>query len=229
MADGHNPAVSGTVAFAVAAKPPVLGSTLRAVVTKPEVLVKRAVTVGCRFSSISLRGCTASIFRGRTRIGRATRTLAKTGATTTNVSVALPLATRRLIARSIGGVAIDVRLSALKFGASAASTATAKTSVVPQRIVSRATFSAFSRGAAAPNRRARTFLSSLAKRVKRAKRIVCTGHPDSGLSRTRARSLARRRAAAACTALRRAGLRATFVSSAGLRPRSRRFEITISR
>lgn len=203
--DGHNTAVTGTIAFTVTQPT----KQLSAVVDKPERLVKRAITVGCLLNRAALKSCRADVLVGATRVGRATKTLPATGKALTNVRVVLGSSTRRQVARSVGGVLVNVKLLAAAFDAPGVPlTASAKTRVVAPRVVTTLRSGGFSTGSAKPSRSGRAYLKKIAKQVGRAKQIVCVA-PSSSLS------LSKRRAKAACSALKSAGLKAPKFKTAG--------------
>jgi hypothetical protein len=202
---------------------------LTALVQRPERLVSRSITVGCRLRAAVLRTCRATVLRGGKRIGRATKTLNLTGKRTANVRVPLNRASRRLIGKSIAGVAVQVRLLALTFTPPSNLTASRNTRVVAPRVNARPRLAVFKAGSAKRTKAGAAFLRKVAKQVGRAKRIVCTAHPDAGLSRVRGRALSRSRAAAGCTVLRKAGLKAKFTRRGSTGAADRRIQLTILR
>ena len=205
------------------------------VLDNPERLVRRRITVGCRFYSKSLRTCTAQVLSGKVRgvpaaaanpqVGKASVTIRRRGKRTANVRVGLSRSFRRRIPGSIGGVAITVKLTATKFDSRTKTIVSKTTTVVVPVVVALPNFATFSRNSATLNRRAQTYLTQLAGLVGKTKRIICTGYPDSSGNAT----LGRRRAAAECTAIRRAGLRTRYSTSGSSRARSRQLAITILR
>lgn len=219
--DGRNPPVTRTIKITVTPLGIAAGTRIR--------LVRRAITTGCRVDKGSLKSCSISVFRGSRRVGRGSVTLRRTGKRTVALRIALDATTRRFVAGSLGGVTVQLRATAKRFGSGKTLTVRKTTKVVAPSVTARPKFASFAAGGTKLNARATAFLGSVARTVGSAKRIVCTGHPDAGLSRSKATSQARSRAAAACTRLRRAGLKSAFRAAAALRPAGQRIEITIQR
>ena len=219
--DGKHPAVTGTVKYTVTPN----GNLLTGIVNKPEVLRKRAITVGCRLTSASVKSCRATVLRKGKRVGRNTKTLPATGKTLANVRVALKRSIRRAIARSIPGVPVRVNFLGTSFLLPGTHADSRKTRVVAPRVVSRPRFAAFKPGSAAATRRGKVFLKKVAKQVKRAKRVTCTARPDAGAGA----ALAKARAATACSIMKSAGLSASFKRVGKSGPANRRVTLTISR
>jgi FtsP/CotA-like multicopper oxidase with cupredoxin domain len=220
--DGHHPApTTGTVQITV--KPP---PEFTAVVAQPELLGRGAIRIGCRFLHPSMRSCTAKVFAGRRQVGQATTTLSRRGQLTATVRVKLSTPTLRRIASSLAGVSITVQLAGRKFDSTQHFAATALTTAVAPRVDASLGFVSFGPNSSTPNQRTQRFLKALAATVRRAKRIVCTGHPDPGSSTL---ALAHARGAAACSILRGAGLRAKYASVGVPRPHNRLIDLTILR
>lgn len=77
-------------------------------------------------------------------------------------------------------------------------------------------------------------MKSTAKKVRKAKKVTCTGYPDRSTPGKRRRALASSRAKTACKALKKAKLKAKYKTKiakkpAGSRKRPLRVKITISR
>lgn len=219
--DGRNPPVTRTVKITVTPLGIAAGTRIR--------LVRRAITTGCRVDRGSLKSCSISVFRGSRRVGRGSVTLRRSGKRTAALRITLDATTRRFVAGSLGGVTVQLRATAKRFGSGKILTTRKTTKVVAPSVTARPKFASFAAGGTKLNARATAFLGSVARTVGSAKRIVCTGHPDAGLRGAKATSQARSRAAAACTRLRRAGLKSAFRTAAALRPAGRRIEITVLR
>jgi hypothetical protein len=166
------------------------------------------------------------VLAGGRRVGQATVSVNRRGKLTASVRVGLSASIRRSIATSLGGVPISVQLAGRKFDSTERFSASAQTTVVAPRVVGSLGFASFARGSSTPNARTQRFLKKLASTVRRAKRVVCTGHPDPGSGGA---ALARARANAACSILRGAGLRAKYETKGALGPRNGRIELTILR
>jgi FtsP/CotA-like multicopper oxidase with cupredoxin domain len=214
--DGIHTPASGSVKITIA---PFAG-----VLDNPERLVRRKITVGCRFYSRSIRSCAGTVRRGRTRAGGASTLVRRTGRRSVSFKIQLTAATRRLVARSIPGVLVSVTFTGRKFGSRTTYRAVESTRVVAPTVVARPTFNAFAANSSALNSRATSYLNSVARQVGRARRITCTAHPDGSST-----ALARSRASAVCAALRAAGLTARFTSVGASRPRNKHIVITIQR
>ncbi len=221
VSDGHHPPVTGTVRITVTPPP-----EFTAVVSQPVVLSRKSITIGCRFLHPSMRSCTATVLVGKRSVGHATSTLRKRGKLTTSVKVKLNASTLKRIAKSLGGVPITVRLTGRKFDSTRVFSASALTSVVAPRVTASLGFASFGPHSAKPNQRTQKFLKAFAKSVRKAKRILCTGHPDPGSSNL---TLARKRGAAVCSILRGAGLKAKYASTGARLPRNRFVDLTIVR
>jgi FtsP/CotA-like multicopper oxidase with cupredoxin domain len=219
--DGKHAPVAGTLNITITAAV----NALSAIVDRPERLSKGAITVGCLLATPSLKSCRADVLAGGKRVGRATKTVAGTGERQALVRVKLNSATRRKIARSVPGLPVQVRVFAVKVGATTPLTARKNTRVVGARVVSTPRFAAFGAGSAKPTSRARTFLAAVAKQVGSAKQVVCTGFPDSNGDR----ALGKQRGAAACALLRVRGLKAKFKSAGSSRARPRTLSLAILR
>ena len=225
--DGKHLATDSDVPITVtAALPP---PPLTAVVDTPEVLSKKAITVGCRLATASIKTCRADVYVGKKRVGTRTTTVKKSGKKTASVRVTLSSSTRKKVARSLGGVAVKVKVKATKRNVKGSLSASASTKVVPPRIVARSSSATFAKGSTALNAKGLKFLTSVAKSVGKAKRATCTAHPDSGLSKAAGTTQAKARAAAACAALNAAGLKAKFSTSGAAKPASQRISVTVSR
>jgi FtsP/CotA-like multicopper oxidase with cupredoxin domain len=225
--DGKHPAAVEAV-LPITVTTPIV-NPLQALVQRPERLVKRSITVGCRLSVAAIKSCRATVLRGGKQVGRATKNVPAAGKKTANVRVALDRATRRKVARSIAGVAVQVRLLALSFAAPGNLTASKATRVVAPRVSAQPKLSVFKAGSAKTTKAGAGFLRKVAKQVGKAKRIVCVAHPDAGMSRAAGSSLARSRASAGCSVLRRAGLKAKFSRAGSTRRADRRILLTILR
>src|SRR3954452_15783793 len=158
--DGKNTAVTGVVPITVT---PALATPLTALVSRPERLVKGAITVGCRLSVAALQSCRATVVRGGKRVGRATKKIAATGKRSANVRVPLDRATRRKVARSIAGVAVQVQFLALTFAPPATLTAAKGTRVVAPRVSVHPRLAAFKPGLTSVSARGKRFLTKVAK------------------------------------------------------------------
>jgi FtsP/CotA-like multicopper oxidase with cupredoxin domain len=221
--DGKNTAVSAALPITVVPNP------LTALVSRPERLVKGAITVGCRLTSPVLKSCRATVLRAGKRAGRATKTLPTTGKASGNVRVPLDKATRAKVARSIAGVAVQVQFLALTFTPPSDLTAAKGTRVVAPRVKSKPKLAVFKAGSAGTTRAGKVFLKKVAKQVGKAKRVVCTAHPDKGQTAAQARGLAKSRAVAACAVMKKAGLKGKLKRVGSSSKANRRVELTIFR
>jgi hypothetical protein len=215
--DGKNSTVNGNVAITVT--PPVLS----ALVSAREKLVKKKITVGCRFLIPAIKTCSAAVKRGAKQVGAATGT-AGAGKASSNVGVTLSKSTRAAVAKSVGGVPVSVALAATRTDQATSFTAGKTTKVVPPRIRVRTTFAAF-RGRRL-TKRGTSYLKSLAKKIGTAKTVVCTAHPDRG---SNSKVVATARALAACAVLSKNGAKGKFQSVGSRAKHDKRAEITIIR
>ena len=225
--DGKHPAVTRTVKITV--------TPLAVALDRPEVLVRNAITVGCRFYSPSIHACAATVYSGNKagvpftaalkKVGGATATLKRRGQRIVNVRVVLSKSFRRKLNGSIGGQPITVILSATKFGSKAKTAVSKRTTVALPKVVATPGFATFPRNSFALNTRGKAYLTLLAGIVGKTKRITCTGYPDGNGNG----ALGRKRASAACTAIRKAGLRTRYSTSGSSHKRSRQLSITILR
>jgi hypothetical protein len=210
VSDGHNAPVAAQRLIKVTkAKKP-----LTAIVDRPERLVKKAVTIGCLLDSPKLRSCRVDVLVGKKRVGRATKTLKKSGKRLTNVRVVLNKSARKKIARSVPGLKVKVRLTGRRFGSSKTLRAATTTRVVPLKVVATLKSGGFKAGTAKTTSKGTKFLKGVAKQVRRAKQITCTA-PAGAVA------LSALRGTAACTVLRTSGLKApkfTTVSKKASKP-----------
>jgi outer membrane protein OmpA-like peptidoglycan-associated protein len=229
--DSKNPVVTGVVPIKVT--PDTTTATL--VASKPEVLdSKGGITVGCRFSKNSLKDCTGTGFVGGKSVGAAKKTLTAAGTRSVNIRIPLSKATRATIAKSLAGTSVTVRVSGTRFELVRTLTASAKLTVVPATVAATPTAPAFGTNSATLTKGGTSFLKSIAKRVKTAKTITCTGYPDRATRSSKRRALARARASAACKALKKAKLKGKFKLALASRPagstkKPLRVKITIAR
>jgi FtsP/CotA-like multicopper oxidase with cupredoxin domain len=215
--DGKNPAVNGNVQITVT--PPVFS----ALVSAREKLVKKKITVGCKFVLPSIGSCQGIAKRGTKQVGSAKRTSAG-GLASLNVGVTLSKSTRAAVAKSVGGVPVAVTMNALRTDNASPFAAGKKTKVVPPRIKVISAFGAF-KGTKLTNH-AKRYLKSLAKKIGTAKTVVCTAHPNRG---SNSKTVATLRAKAACKALIAGGAKGTFTSVGSRSKHNRRIEVTVIR
>jgi outer membrane protein OmpA-like peptidoglycan-associated protein len=179
-------------------------------------------TVGCRVDAGTLASCSVRVYalvdaslrrKGDAIIARERRIYIGRGivratgdASRLAVKVQLNAVGRRLLASSLGGIKVQLNLKAQT---------TAKTTFVSQR---RGRFvperqlvipagGTFRSGSPVLTRQGRTFLRTVARRLRAAKSITCAGHTDSRGRKAYNLRLGRQRAAAACTELRSLGVK----------------------
>jgi FtsP/CotA-like multicopper oxidase with cupredoxin domain len=231
VSDGKNPLATSAVPIKVTPDT----TTVATVLAKPEALdSKGRLTIGCRTSRISLRRCTAQALIANKVVGQATGTVAAVGARSVSVRIQLSKAARKSIAKSLGGVSVTIKAAAVRFELARDLSGSGKTTVVPAALAVLPSAPAFSTNGTSLTKGGKSFLKSLAKTVKTAKTVTCTGYPDTATRSSRRRALAAARASAACKALKSNKLKAKFKTAvakkpAGSRKRPTRIKITIAR
>jgi outer membrane protein OmpA-like peptidoglycan-associated protein len=185
--------------------------------------------VGCRVDDSTLESCgvRAYGFDGRrwVYIGRG-RQVAGAASDRLAVDIELNARGRRLMARTVGGLRVRLRLNARTTAGATLSTRRSGRFVPERQLVVPAT-GTFRSGSAVLTRRGRAFIKGIARGLRRAHSIKCTGHTDAIGPRTYNRRLGARRAGAACRYLRHLGVHGRLSSRSYGEARPRATNATI--
>jgi outer membrane protein OmpA-like peptidoglycan-associated protein len=221
------------VAAPPAVQPPVVDPPrgLRAVLPPRSTATVKGGTavVGCKVDDATLESCGVRAYgldgarwlyigRGKQVAGAPSDLLA--------VDIELNARGRGLMARSVGGLRVRLRLDARTTAGATLSTRRAGRFVPERQLVVPAT-GTFRSGSDILTRRGRAFIKGIARGLRRARSITCTGHTDAIGSRAYNRGLGARRATAACRYLRHVGVHGRLSSRSYGEARPRATNATI--